>query len=328
MSVAPLLSELRRRDVRLWIDGGQLRCSAAPGTLTAELVERVRQLKGDIVDFLRSAQALAAQERAIVPLQQNGSHVPVFGVPGHNGDVFCYRALAQALGDNQPFFGLQPPGVDGQAAPLESVEEIAAYYAAQIRRFRPGAPCVIAGFCAGGAVAFELAQQLARSGAPVSLLALFGCQFPAFFRLPGQLRWRVARKMERIGNHARALAAGTWNERRRYIAAKLRRRETADTAPADPVLALRAKVERATVLAVRRYRPEPFDGRVALFLPSKRWARSAFAALDWRLVATTEEHVGPDGCDGDNMLREPNAQAFAALFRRCQAAPPEKPAAK
>ena len=318
MSVAALLSELQRRDVRLWLDSGQLRCSAAPGTLTSDLLEQVRLRKGDIVDFLRSAHALAAQERAIVPLQQNGARTPIFGVPGHNGDVFCYRALAQALGDDQPFFGLQPPGVDGQAAPLESVAEIAGYFAAQIRRFRPHAPCVIAGFCAGGAVAFELAQQLAQSGTSVTLLALFGCQFPAFFRFPGRLRWRVARKIERIGNHARALALRSWSERRRYIAEKLRRRKTTDAAPVDPVLALRARVEGATLLAVQRYRPERFDGRVALFLPSNRWARSAFAALDWRRVAATEEYVGPDGCDGDNMLREPNAPAFAALFRRCR----------
>lgn len=319
MSVAAFLSELRRRDIQVWVDGGQLRCSALPGTLSGELLEQLRQLKGDIVEFLHSAQALARQERAIVPLQQNGSQAPVFALPGHNGDVFCYRALAQALGDDQPFFGLQPPGVDGQARPLESVEELAAYFAGQITSFLPaGAPCVVAGFCAGGTVAFELAQQLARNGTKVRLLALFGCQHPSFFRLSGQLRWRAGRRIERMGQHLRALVNGNWSDRRRYLLARLRR-TPASSAPVDPVLALRAKVERATVLAVRRYRPRPFSGRVALFLPSERWARSAFAPLRWRSVANTEQYVGPGGCDGDNMLREPHAALFAELFRRCRA---------
>src|SRR5574339_560129 len=48
--------------------------------------------------------------------------------------------------------------------PLERIEELAGYFASQVRAFRRGAPCVIAGFCAGGAVAFELAQQLRRGG--------------------------------------------------------------------------------------------------------------------------------------------------------------------
>ena len=64
-----------------------------------------------------------------MPLQAQGRGAPVFGVPGHNGDVFCYRALARELGDEHPFFGLQPPGVDGQRAPLTRVEDIAAYFA-------------------------------------------------------------------------------------------------------------------------------------------------------------------------------------------------------
>ncbi len=319
MSIVSFLSELRRRNIQVWVDGGQLRCSAVPGTLSGELLEQLRRFKADIVEFLSSAQALAKQERAIVPLQQNGTQAPVFGVPGHNGDVFCYRWLAQALGGEQPFFGLQPPGVDGRAQPLERIEDIAAYFAAQIGTFHPaGAPCVVAGFCAGGTVAFELAQQLARSGTPVRFLALFGCQHPSFFGLSGQMLWRAGRQVERIVKHADALVARDWKERCRYIADKLRRPEPGAGSPPDPVLVLRAKVERATVRAVQAYQPLPYPGRVALFIPSERWGRGPFGALKWRSLARTEEYYGPEDSDGDNMLRERHAAAFAELFRRCR----------
>ena len=63
-----------------------------------------------LIEFLREAQGLAAQQRAIVPLEAVGTRTPIFAVAGHNGDVFAYRALAQHLGPDQPFFGLQPPG--------------------------------------------------------------------------------------------------------------------------------------------------------------------------------------------------------------------------
>jgi hypothetical protein len=39
------------------------------------------------------------------------------------------------------------------------------------------------------------------------------------------------------------------------------------------------------------------------------------------------EHVGPDGADGDNMLREPHVRALAALVNSClsNAREPDEP---
>jgi hypothetical protein len=133
VSAAALLSELRRRDIQVRVVGSELRCSAPAGTLTPELRAELQRHKNDVLELLSSAQALAAQARALVPLERGGSRAPIYGVPGHNGDVFCYRALSRALGAEQPFFGLQPPGLDGERAPLTRVEHLAGYFAAQIR---------------------------------------------------------------------------------------------------------------------------------------------------------------------------------------------------
>ena len=126
MMVPAFLAELRSRDVEVWADGDHLRCAAPAGVLTLDLRNQLQQRKSEILEFLRSATALAQQQRAIVPLQPRGTRPPVFGVAGHNGDVFCYRALAAHLGDEQPFFGLQPPGLDGLTEPLASVADLAA----------------------------------------------------------------------------------------------------------------------------------------------------------------------------------------------------------
>lgn len=320
MNAAALVSELRRRDIRVWAAGGKLRCSAPPGALTPALREQLRQHKNEILEFLASVETLAGQQQAIVPLQRHGTRAPVFAVPGHNGDVFCYRALSQALGEDQPFFGLQPPGLDGEKQPLTRVEDLAAYFAAQIRAFQPQPPYVIAGYCAGGTVAFELAQQLQQAGAPIRFLALFGSPYPAYFRWPTQLWQGFAQQLQRIGTHARALKSQPAEGRRRYVADELRRRwarHTAEQARAhDPVLMLRAKVERATLIAVRRYVPGRFPGDLHLFVPGRRWQRSGVAALRWRALAQRfEAHFGPDDSEGYDMLREPYAAAFAKLFR-------------
>jgi thioesterase domain-containing protein len=325
--VRVLLADLRSRDIQVWADGDRLRCTAPAGVLTPELRDQLQQRKGEILEFLRSADALAQQQPAIVPLQPRGARTPVFGVPGHNGDVFCYRALAEHLGDDQPFFGLQPPGVDGQSAPLRRVEDLAAYLAAQIRAFQPSGPYVISGFCAGGGVAFELARQLRQAGGAIDAVALFGSPYPTGYRLPSQLRWRLGQQVARVSAHARALGSLSPAGLRAYVAQKLRdrkvRRDAVRVAALDPVLVRRVKVERATVAALRRYTPGHLAGRLILYTPSKEWLPSA--APLWRAVAErAEEYFGPDGCDGDSMLREPHVGRFAELFRTSFSQPGRK----
>src|SRR5207253_3926395 len=285
-----------------------------------------QQHKDEILDVLRSGAALARQQRAIVPLERRGTRTPVFAVAGHNGDVFCYRALAQHLGDHQPFFGLEPPGPDGRSEPLTRVEDLAAYFAEQVRAFQPRGPYIVAGFCAGGTVAFELGRQLLQGGASVRFVALFGSPDPTWYRLPSQLGWRLRQQLTRVGAHARAL----WSPRElgRYVAERMRqrkeRRDAARAAALDPVLVRRAAVERATVAAIRGYRPAPFAGRLSLFLPCPGWLPSAtpvWASLGQR----TDEYAGPTGCDNDTMLRPPFAAHFAALFRRYSAEQADAP---
>jgi thioesterase domain-containing protein len=318
------LSMLRDRQIHVWVEGDRLRCSAPAGTFTPELREELRQHKQQILEFLSSAVSLARQQRAIVPLQPRGTRTPVFAVAGHNGDVFCYRALAQHLGEDQPFFGLQPPGLDAQSEPLTTVEDLAAHFAAQIRAFHPNAPFIVAGYCSGGTIAFELARQLLRDGAAITFLVLFGAPYSTYYRLLPQLRQRLAAQRERMVTFTRTLASLPSAQRRSYIIQKLRnlrmRHSAGHPADFDPVLVRRDRVGNATLAAIRRYAPGFFAGRLSLLLPSKGWARSICRPLRWRSMAEqAEEYFGPDGCHTDVMLREPYAAAFANLFRQCSA---------
>lgn len=323
MNVASFLVDLRGRDIQIRSEGDQLRCTAPAGALTPELRDQLRQRKNEILAFLHAADAAARQPRAIVPLQPGGQRMPVFAVGGHNGDVFCYRAFAQHLGDDQPFFGLQPPGLDGRATPVTSVKELATYFATQIREFNPHQPCIVAGYCAGGSIAFELARQLSEQGAPVGFAALFAGQYPTWYRALPQRRQHLADMVERVRVHSRSLRSLSNAARRAYVADRLRRivartDEGADAAR-DPVRVHRENVQHATMIAVRRYRPGYFDGRVSLFLPNRGWLRSATAVRRWTPKAReVEKYVGPDGCPADEMLLEPHAGSFAELFRRCR----------
>ena len=323
MTVSALLEELRSRDIKVWADGDLLRCSAPVGALTAELRSQLQSRKNEILGLLRSATTLSQQHRAIVPLQPHGTRTPVFAVAGHNGDVFCYRAMVQHLGDDQPFFGLQPPGLDGNDAPLTSVEDLAAHFASQIRAFRPDGPYVIAGYCAGGAIAFELARQLMREGSDVGFLALFGSPYPSWYRFLPQLRRRLGQRVEWLRTHAKVLTGLSYAEARSYIAEKLRarkaRRDAERNAAPDPVLGLRDKVGNATLAAIRKYTPQFLPGRLIMFLPSEEWLRNRTGRLHrWRSMARPMDfQYGPAGCPSDEMLLEPHVATNAELFRRC-----------
>jgi thioesterase domain-containing protein len=314
---------LRRRDIQVWLDGELLRCNAPVGALTPDLRDQLRRGKDEIIAFLRTADALTRQERAIVPLQPHGERIPVFAVAGHNGDVFCYRPLVQQLGDDQPFFGLQPPGVDGQSDPLTSVDDLARYFAGQIRAFRPDSPYVIAGYCAGGTIAFELARQLTQLGSHIAFVALFAGLYPSSYRVLPQLGGRVTLRLKSARTHLRAMGSLSFDERRRYITDRIRRciagRHSTHSGGAGSVQVLRAKVQHATAFAVRHYTPPPYDGSVRLFMPGQHGRRASSTLRRWgRVARDIEAFCGPDDCEGDVMLLEPHVRAVAERFRCCR----------
>jgi thioesterase domain-containing protein len=321
VSVAALLQELRDRKVEIRLDGDALKCSAGVGVLTPELRDELTQRKGEIIEFLRASESLAGQQRAIVPLQPSGTKTPIFAVPGHNGNVFSFRTLVQHLGADQPFYGLQPPGVEGETEPMTSVEELALYFAEQIRAFRPEGPYIIAGHCSGGTVAFEVASLLQWEGAEVEFVALFGSPYASAFRPLGQRLQKLEQLMKRVRIHVRALGSLPSVERGRYVAEIVRRlfepsAVVDDGAAAEPVDAVRLKVQNATMVGVRRYSPVHFAGRVIVFLPSEEWRHSARNALGWLRVAREGKvYCGLDGCEGDTILLEPYAGRTAEQFR-------------
>lgn len=316
LRTSEFLSELRERDVRLWIEDGRLKCDAPPGVLEDGLRNELAARKQELLTALAEVDASLREPRSIVPLKPTGDRPPLFARPGHNGDVFCYRALAEYLDSRQPLYGVEPRGLDGDSA-AETVEEMAAYEVAQMRVLQPEGPYYVAGFCAGGAIAFESARQLAQAGEDVARVILLGSPYPDAYRADRVTR-HVRSLRQRATRHGPALTEGTVTDRLQYTRERIRSRATAAAKRYDPSLANRRRIEEATMAAVKRYHPGAYAGRVDVFFPSEAWRRSGEQAENWRLVAAESvEHVGPDGADGDNMLREPHVRALAALLNSC-----------
>jgi thioesterase domain-containing protein len=315
MTTVELLARLRARDARLWIEQDRLRCSAPTGALSAELKAAMATRKDEIIALLRHAEALKHGWSAIVPLKAEGRRPPLFAIPGHNGDVFCYRPLAGHLDPDQPLLGVQPPGLDGGDL-FRSIDELARHAVRQIRQHRPYGPYLIAGYCTGGTVAFEVARQLVAQGQQVPLLAIFGSPYPPLYRWRSLARIRAGELAARARRHLRALTSGSLADAAAYIKRRARRRQDERAVHAEqlhnPARQNRRRVERATTAAVRRYHVRPYPGRIDYFLPSEAARFLGGLPQQWQAAAgSLREHVGPDDCALAVMLREPHVAGMA-----------------
>ncbi|NET08281.1 MAG: hypothetical protein F6K16_27010 [Symploca sp. SIO2B6] len=116
---------------------------------------------------------------SLVPVQPKGSKPPLFAIHYLGTNMRWYRPLSVHLGLDQPIYGLVDKLAienlldEQKAMPSLKVEEIAAYYIQEMRTVQPEGPYFMSGISFGGAIAFEMAQQLHAQGQKVGLLALF-----------------------------------------------------------------------------------------------------------------------------------------------------------
>jgi len=89
-----------------------------------------------------------------------------------DGGVFYYTDLARHIGTKQPFYGLQASGLEPGTPILTRFEDMAAEYLKAIRSVQSKGPYLLGGYSLGGIIAYEVAQQLWRSGAQVALVAI------------------------------------------------------------------------------------------------------------------------------------------------------------
>ncbi len=138
--------------------------------------------------------------RHIVPLRAiNSDAAPIFFIHGLKGCLFHLLPVVRELPAHVPAYGLQG---DPEAAHGRHFREVAADYAAEIRRFRPGGPWLIAGYSLGGVIAHEVARQLQEcDSAPVRLYIIdsFPQNLPAPRCWMLQLPYAISRIRRRLG---------------------------------------------------------------------------------------------------------------------------------
>jgi acyl-CoA synthetase (AMP-forming)/AMP-acid ligase II/thioesterase domain-containing protein/NAD(P)-dependent dehydrogenase (short-subunit alcohol dehydrogenase family) len=210
---------------------------------------------------------------SIVPLRPAGAQSALFLAPTAFGTVSAYFRFAELLPSDQPVYGLNPPGLVDDEAPLTEMDALAAWMARGIREVQPHGPYRLAGWSGGGNIAYAIAAHLAKQHEEVSFVGLFD----SVARVPVPLD-EIAEAHMLVAHCERLL--GTPLEQRTSTE-QLRARSKIDRARLLLDVAQRARVlpealtfeqfERYLAVvgahgrALASYTPTPYAGRVTLF---------------------------------------------------------------
>ena len=114
---------------------------------------------------------------ALVDLRLGGPR-NLFIVHDGLGETLLYLNLARRMPQDVSVIGIEPRRLPGVPLAHTRVEDMASFYVAEVRKKQPHGPYFLAGMCAGGVVAYEMASQLMQAGEGVELVAMLDAVTP------------------------------------------------------------------------------------------------------------------------------------------------------
>ena len=218
----------------------------------------------------------------LVAMQRAGTNPPILAASGIGGNVVGLAHLARAMGEQQPFYGLQSKALSGATDADTSIEQIAATVIDESEAVRKP-PFVLFGVCFGANVMLEAAHQLRGLGQRPSLLIVldpvFGLTDERGHAVP------VPRTVSRHFAVANLVQERTRDWFTRFKALNHRDRLTflrdksavvwtklkhRNLAYGNEYELRQRQVEAANLHAATSYCPQPFDGEVRVLITGDR----------------------------------------------------------
>ncbi|MQA65516.1 MAG: AMP-binding protein [Alphaproteobacteria bacterium] len=261
----------------------------------------------------------AVPSSCIVPIQTTGDLPPFFCVHDGFGQVLNYRDLSLLLGENQPFYGIQARGIDGEEEPFVRIEDMAAHYVHEVRKVQPEGPYYIGGHSFGGRVAYVMAQQLVTAGEEIAFLALFDTYSRAGQQKVSFRDW-LRHHSERLKALPASRVPGYLWLRVQNIAGAIYLRLRLECYSAawkfcksrgKPLPRLLRRVEPANDMIRRAYRVQPYDGDATLF-KAELSARTHSDAHDgWYKLVRGRLEIRPIPGTHHEIMNQPHVRTVA-----------------
>jgi amino acid adenylation domain-containing protein len=259
--------------------------------------------------------------KSLVAIKPSGSKPPLYIIHGEGLNVLNFNTLAEYMDEERPIFGLQARALNGEDAPEETIQEIAAYYLGEILQHNPGGPYLIAGYSFGGYVAVEMEKQMAAMGKTIQMLMMFDTDaekteykdwyylfprkvkrnFPIFISfLKSVLTQPVATFKRQFTNHPPGFLTN-------YSYRK----------DSKGFFQLIKKIKEKHLTAFRNYKIEPFNNKVYLF-KAKICVHyvNDLAFLGWKHYAKKDVELFEVPGDHLSMLLTPHVEQFANILEK------------
>jgi acyl-coenzyme A synthetase/AMP-(fatty) acid ligase/thioesterase domain-containing protein len=263
----------------------------------------------------------------IIPINPQGDHAPLFFIPGKGGYPTRIRHLAKKIDPQTPVFALQDLSNGHNEQISHSIETMAAYYLAEIKKLYPLGPYVLIGESSGGKIAYEMAQQLLKTGEKVSVLAMLDTYNMEESMSKGHLEQKDVPYYEMlIRKHLNILLKSNWQGKMDYLRfyqeigrqkverflGRYRGKSKKVRPIALPVNIL--QMEKANRQAVREYQVLPYPGRVILF-KAMRGPASKNSTNGWNRVSLGELVIHSLDCYHGSILFEPAVSQVAEIIQ-------------
>ena len=256
---------------------------------------------------------------------RHGDGTPFFLVAGMFGNVLNLRHLAQLVGADRPFYGLQARGLFGDSEPHHTFEDAARDYIEELRTVQPHGPYLLGGFSGGGLTAYEMARQLRAAGEQVARLVLLDTPLPTKGVVGRGDRLKI--QWQRLKTQG-PVYVGRWLKNRvAWELSRVQRRLAGVEDVEEPATFHSQVVEAAFRAALSRYQVEAIDVPTWLFRPA---LDTTYDLGDGRFANKDRELVQEDNGwtpylpdlrvvetpgDHDSMVLEPNVRSLATVLR-------------
>jgi len=243
-----------------------------------------------------------------------------------------YRGLSNALGNDQPFYGLRELEQDSDL----SIEARAVQYVSDMRRVQPHGPYQVAGWCAAGPLAVEVARQVLLCGERVGLLLLFDSWLPGYaesLEKAEKSKSRLSAVKQRVEHYKEKVKGLSVRERMVYLW-RIGRRKIKQSRDEFyirnwakmnelsrrlniPLPQFMHNTTLQTFAAMREFRAEPMEVRITLLRAAdSRQLANAANTCGWESVAKEGVDVLWAPGDHETMFRGDNLTITTGLVRQ------------
>ncbi len=284
----------------------------------------IRQLAAVIHKSRRPAVVESKTWSALVPIQPNGSQIPLFCVHALGTSLLFYRQLATYLGPDQPFYALQSPLESQAQTRLPSLEDLACIYLKELQGFFPEGPYLLGGASLGGFIALEMCQQLYAQGKKPGLLMLFDAVIPESTHHVAA-KDQISRHWHNLRKQGPVYLLQRSASKSEYYRFRMRRAAQALgcscyrlVGRALPASLHYFQVEEAHKQALEHYSVQPYPGKITLIRAAdepETVGTQRDSGLGWESFAGggLEIHDVPGG--HISMFEEPNVGALAEALK-------------